>query len=421
MRTWIGIGCSFAAAALLGVLHYADADADRPVRSRNRRARIARLDGRRGHGVASAPASGRRRQGVLQSTLGNLPELFIVIFALRAGEIVVAQTSILGSLLANALLVLGLAIIAGAWRAEDGVMRFGHRLPNDTTMLLMLVVFMITILSVSLSANDRASDARGHDLRDRSRADPPRVRRLACELPACGRRRGACARRGALAAARLPTGSRRARSRRGRGRVHIGLVRGGDRPGRRGARHLEGLHRPRHRRDRGERGRERRRSPARVEAAVRPGDLGGQELRRPDRRVPLSGPRAHLAALHSAADVRRAARRDRARRRARLRGARDLADHRRRRGARLRGPRARHDLRACSRRWSGSSSASCRSPDHYAAARLVKSTSPQEPPRISRTPRPLSRTTSPSMARMQSPSLATDLESPISSSSTASS
>src|SRR4029077_15065489 len=30
--------------------------------------------------------------GVLQSTLGNLPELFIVLFALSAGEIVVAQT-----------------------------------------------------------------------------------------------------------------------------------------------------------------------------------------------------------------------------------------------------------------------------------------------------------------------------------------
>jgi Ca2+:H+ antiporter len=96
--------------------------------------------------------------GVLQSTLGNLPELFIVIFALRAGEIVVAQTSILGSLLANALLVLGLAIIAGAWRSSDGVMRFERRLPNDTTMLLMLVVFIIAIISTSISLGDRAAD-----------------------------------------------------------------------------------------------------------------------------------------------------------------------------------------------------------------------------------------------------------------------
>src|SRR5262245_27477595 len=40
--------------------------------------------------------------GVLQSTLGNLPEFFIVVFALRAGKVVVAQTSIIGSLFANA-------------------------------------------------------------------------------------------------------------------------------------------------------------------------------------------------------------------------------------------------------------------------------------------------------------------------------
>src|SRR6478672_9128384 len=76
--------------------------------------------------------------GVLQSTLGNLPELFIVVFALRAGQTVVAQTSIIGSLFANALLVLGLAIAAGATTAKDGVMRFASRLPNDTATLLLL-------------------------------------------------------------------------------------------------------------------------------------------------------------------------------------------------------------------------------------------------------------------------------------------
>jgi Ca2+:H+ antiporter len=37
--------------------------------------------------------------GLLQSTLGNLPELFVVIFAVHAGEVVVAQTSIVGSIL----------------------------------------------------------------------------------------------------------------------------------------------------------------------------------------------------------------------------------------------------------------------------------------------------------------------------------
>jgi Ca2+:H+ antiporter len=95
--------------------------------------------------------------GVLQSTLGNLPELFIVLFALSAGEIVVAQFSILGSLFANALLVLGLAIVAGARASEDGVMRFAARLPNDTATLLLLAVFIVVLLGLSDQVGDRAS------------------------------------------------------------------------------------------------------------------------------------------------------------------------------------------------------------------------------------------------------------------------
>src|SRR6266540_2158377 len=87
--------------------------------------------------------------GVLQSTLGNLPELFIVLFALSAGEVVVARTAVLGSLFANALLVLGLAIVAGSMRARDGVMRFQTRLPNDTATLLLLAVFIIALVGVS--------------------------------------------------------------------------------------------------------------------------------------------------------------------------------------------------------------------------------------------------------------------------------
>jgi Ca2+:H+ antiporter len=95
--------------------------------------------------------------GVLQSTLGNLPELFVVMFAISAGELVVAKTSIVGSLLANALLVLGLSIAAGARAAPDGVMSFKRRLPNDTATLLLLAVFVIALLGVSDRVGDRAS------------------------------------------------------------------------------------------------------------------------------------------------------------------------------------------------------------------------------------------------------------------------
>ncbi len=95
--------------------------------------------------------------GMLQSTLGNLPELFVVIFALQKGQLVVAQTAIVGSMLANAMLVLGLVIVVGARRSPDGVMRFSKRLPRDTTTLLLLTVFIIVLLALSLGSHDPAS------------------------------------------------------------------------------------------------------------------------------------------------------------------------------------------------------------------------------------------------------------------------
>ncbi|HEY5287930.1 MAG TPA: hypothetical protein VIJ50_12560 [Solirubrobacteraceae bacterium] len=95
--------------------------------------------------------------GMMQSTLGNLPELFVVIFALQKGELVVAQTAIIGSIFANAMLVLGLVIVVGALRAPDGVMRFHHRLPRDTATLLLVCVFIIVLLGLSLAAHDPAS------------------------------------------------------------------------------------------------------------------------------------------------------------------------------------------------------------------------------------------------------------------------
>jgi len=62
-----------------------------------------------------------------------------------------------GSILANALLVLGLVIVVGARRAPDGIMRFSTRLPRDTATLLQVTVFIIVLLGLSLAAHDPAS------------------------------------------------------------------------------------------------------------------------------------------------------------------------------------------------------------------------------------------------------------------------
>jgi Ca2+:H+ antiporter len=95
--------------------------------------------------------------GVLQSTLGNLPELFIVCFALSHGEVEVARTSIIGSYFANALLMLGIAIFIGARREKDATMKFHVGLPNDTMTLVLLPVFLIVILDLAISSHAKAS------------------------------------------------------------------------------------------------------------------------------------------------------------------------------------------------------------------------------------------------------------------------
>ncbi|HWD64345.1 MAG TPA: hypothetical protein VG405_04165 [Solirubrobacteraceae bacterium] len=94
--------------------------------------------------------------GLLQSTVGNLPEFFVVLFALQAGDTVVAQTAILGSILVNALLVLGLVLIAGSLKSGEGRMSFDATLPKDTTTLLLVASFIIVLLGLVNSASDPA-------------------------------------------------------------------------------------------------------------------------------------------------------------------------------------------------------------------------------------------------------------------------
>jgi Ca2+:H+ antiporter len=150
------IAAAFALTAISGVLHYAT---DQPVATFILCAlALAGLAWIVAVGTESVGARfGPAVTGVLQSTLGNLPELFVVLFALSAGETVVAQTSILGSLFANALLVLGLSLVAGATVAEGRCMTFGKHLPNDTAVLTLLAVFTIVVLGVSDRVGDRAS------------------------------------------------------------------------------------------------------------------------------------------------------------------------------------------------------------------------------------------------------------------------
>jgi Ca2+:H+ antiporter len=54
--------------------------------------------------------------GLLNATFGNLPELIIAVAALRAGLLEMVRASIVGALLANLLLALGLSFLLGGIR-----------------------------------------------------------------------------------------------------------------------------------------------------------------------------------------------------------------------------------------------------------------------------------------------------------------
>lgn len=76
--------------------------------------------------------------GVLQAALGNLPELLVCAFSLRAGLVQVVQAALVGSILANSLLVLGIAILVGG--IKHGRMRFDAEAPRMIASLMMLSV-----------------------------------------------------------------------------------------------------------------------------------------------------------------------------------------------------------------------------------------------------------------------------------------
>ncbi|HZT66605.1 MAG TPA: hypothetical protein VFA11_12535 [Acidimicrobiales bacterium] len=85
--------------------------------------------------------------GVLQSALGNLPELFFGIFALRQGLVTVVQATLVGSILANVLLVLGVAFIAGGLR--HGTQRFSAEGARLVVLLLLLAVAVLVVPTVT--------------------------------------------------------------------------------------------------------------------------------------------------------------------------------------------------------------------------------------------------------------------------------
>jgi Ca2+:H+ antiporter len=97
--------------------------------------------------------------GVLQSALGNLPELFIALFALKAGLLQVVQAALIGSILANLLLVLGLCFLVGG--LKHGTQKLGSARARSIIVLMVLSVSALVLPSLASFVHAPASEHEG--------------------------------------------------------------------------------------------------------------------------------------------------------------------------------------------------------------------------------------------------------------------
>ena len=97
---------------------------------------------------------GRGVNGLLQSLLGNLPEIFVILFALNAGLYEIVKATIVGSIIANILLVMGIAFVVGG--RKFGRQSFNVASARQLSMLLALSVFVIAIPTLTASFNTPA-------------------------------------------------------------------------------------------------------------------------------------------------------------------------------------------------------------------------------------------------------------------------
>ncbi len=132
--------------ALSGITHYSHANAVVAfVCSAVAVALLASLVGRSVEQLGDRFGAGAT--GVLQSALGNLPELFIAFFALRAGLLTVVQSALIGSMLANLLLVMGAAFLVGG--LKHGTQKFAKSRARDTCVLLALATAALVLPSMA--------------------------------------------------------------------------------------------------------------------------------------------------------------------------------------------------------------------------------------------------------------------------------
>jgi Ca2+:H+ antiporter len=140
--------------AVGAVSHFALGDVAAFILTAVALAALARTVGQATEQLGSRLGSGAA--GVVQSALGNLPELFIALFALADGLVTVVQSALVGSILANSVLVLGLAFFAGGLR--NGEQKFDSDRARLISTLLVLAAATMALPSLASAFHTPAAD-----------------------------------------------------------------------------------------------------------------------------------------------------------------------------------------------------------------------------------------------------------------------
>jgi Ca2+:H+ antiporter len=150
------IAGALVAAILSGILHYTHANAVLGfVVTAAALAMLAMVVGDATEQLGKRMGPGAT--GILQSALGNLPELFVCIFALRAGLAQVVQAALIGSILGNSLLVFGLALFLGGLKNGRQVFQSG-----PPKMIATLMILAFAALAVPTLTHMLHTKAEGH-------------------------------------------------------------------------------------------------------------------------------------------------------------------------------------------------------------------------------------------------------------------
>ncbi len=108
---------------------------------------ILPLAGLIGHATEDLAArSGPQIGGLLNATFGNVTEMIIAIFLILEGELMVVKASIIGSIIGNVLLVLGLAFLLGGWKREEQTFNVHSAGVHSTSLVIAVIALLMPAL-----------------------------------------------------------------------------------------------------------------------------------------------------------------------------------------------------------------------------------------------------------------------------------